>query len=70
MGLDTLSAATGEESTTIEEAYEPYLIQMGFIARTNKGRIAMPRAYEHLGKKLEPNKEKQLKEFSKDKNSL
>ncbi len=70
VGLDTLSAATGEESTTIEEAYEPYLIQMGFIARTNKGRVAMPRAYEHLGKKLEPNKEKQLKEFSKDKNSL
>ena len=66
VGLDTLSAATGEEATTIEEAYEPFLIQQGFIARTSKGRVAMPRAYEHLGKKLEENKEKQLNSLAND----
>lgn len=66
VGLDTLSAATGEEATTIEEAYEPYLIQMGFIARTSKGRVAMPLAYEHLGRKLDASKEKQLNEFTKN----
>ncbi len=66
VGLDTLSAATGEEATTIEEAYEPFLIQQGFIARTSKGRVAMPLAYEHLGRKLEENKEKQLKTLAKD----
>ena len=66
VGLDTLSAATGEEATTIEEALEPFLIQKGFIARTSKGRVAMPLAYEHLGKRLDAEKEKQLREFSKD----
>ena len=66
VGLDTLSAATGEEATTIEEAYEPFLIQQGYIARTSKGRVAMPLAYEHLGRKLEENKEKQLKTLAKD----
>ncbi len=66
VGLDTLSAATGEEATTIEEAYEPYLIQMGFLARTSKGRVAMPLAYQHLGKTLDLEKEKQLKEFTND----
>ncbi len=66
VGLDTLSAATGEEATTIEEAYEPFLIQQGFIARTSKGRVAMPLAYEHLGKKLDENKEQQLQKIAKD----
>ena len=45
VGLDTLSAATGEESNTIEDVYEPYLLQLGFIARTPRGRIALPNAY-------------------------
>ena len=49
VGLDTLSAATGEESNTIEDVYEPYLLQLGFIARTPRGRIAMPQAFTHLG---------------------
>ena len=49
VGLDTLAAATGEEHTTIEDVYEPYLIQLGFISKTPRGRIAMPLAYEHLG---------------------
>jgi Holliday junction DNA helicase RuvB len=47
-GLQTLAAATGEEIATIEEVYEPYLIQLGFLERTPRGRVATPRAYEHL----------------------
>lgn len=66
VGLDTLSAATGEEATTIEEAYEPFLIQQGFIARTSKGRVAMPLAYEHFGRKLDDFKQKQLQKIAKD----
>ena len=49
VGLETLAASIGEDSGTIEEVYEPYLIQIGFIARTPRGRMAMPPAYEHLG---------------------
>ena len=49
VGLDTLAASTGEEATTIEDVYEPYLLQLGFISKTPRGRVAMPRAYEHLG---------------------
>jgi len=48
IGLQTLSAATSEEEGTIEDVYEPYLIQLGFLERTPRGRIATPRAYEHL----------------------
>ena len=48
VGLQNLSVAIGEEAETIEEVYEPYLIQEGFIKRTSKGRIALLRAYEHL----------------------
>ena len=49
VGLDTLSAATGEEAGTIEDVCEPFLIQLGFIARTPRGRIATENAYKHLG---------------------
>ncbi len=49
VGLDTLAASTSEDSETIEDVYEPYLLQLGFIARTPRGRIAMRSAYEHLG---------------------
>ena len=52
VGLDTLASATGENSATIEDVYEPYLIQLGFIARTPRGRVCMPNAYRHLGKPL------------------
>jgi holliday junction DNA helicase RuvB len=52
VGLSTLAVAVGEESDTIEDVYEPYLLQRGFIARTPRGRVAMPRAFAHLG--LEP----------------
>ncbi len=50
VGVDSLAAAVGEESDTIEEVYEPYLLQEGFIARTSRGRVATQRAYSHLGK--------------------
>ncbi len=50
VGVESLAAAIGEERDTIEEVYEPYLLQEGFIARTAKGRIATTRAYNHLGK--------------------
>ncbi|MGN1042183.1 MAG: Holliday junction DNA helicase RuvB C-terminal domain-containing protein, partial [Christensenellales bacterium] len=49
VGLETLAAASGEETNTIEDVYEPYLIQLGFIARTPRGRICTPNAYKHLG---------------------
>ena len=52
VGIDTLAAATAEESDTIMDVYEPYLLQLGFLQRTPRGRIATRRAYEHLG--LEP----------------
>ncbi len=50
VGVDSLAAAVGEESDTIEEVYEPFLLQEGFIARTSRGRVATPRAYSHLGR--------------------
>ncbi|MBQ1950405.1 MAG: Holliday junction branch migration DNA helicase RuvB [Clostridia bacterium] len=53
VGLDTLAAVIGEESVTIEDVYEPYLMQLGFINRTPRGRVVLPAAYKHLG--LEPN---------------
>jgi holliday junction DNA helicase RuvB len=50
VGLTTLAALTGDEATTIEDFYEPYLLQIGFIERTPRGRRATPKAYNHLGK--------------------
>lgn len=50
VGLDTLSAATGEEASTIEDVVEPFLIQLGFISRTPRGRVCTKNAYEHLGR--------------------
>ena len=49
VGLETLAASLGEESVTIEDVCEPYLMQLGFLARTPKGRVLTPTAYEHLG---------------------
>ena len=63
VGLDTLSAATGEESNTIEDVYEPYLIQLGFIARTPRGRVALPNAYKHLDKPINANRQKYIEMF-------
>ena len=60
VGLDTLAAATNEDSNTIEDVYEPYLLQLGFIARTPRGRIVLPNAYKHLGKKISADRQKYL----------
>jgi len=50
VGLNTIAALTGDEATTIEDFYEPYLLQIGFIERTPRGRRVTPRAYKHVGK--------------------
>ena len=60
VGLDTLSAATGEDNATIEDVYEPYLLQLGFIARTPRGRVALSKAYEHLNIPISDEKKKSL----------
>ncbi len=49
VGIEALAATTGEELDTIEDVYEPFLMQLGFISRTPRGRIALPAAYKHLG---------------------
>src|SRR5699024_10451782 len=49
VGLDTIAATIGEESQTIEDVYEPYLLQIGFLQRTSRGRVATAKAYEHFG---------------------
>ena len=51
VGITTIATAVGEETGTIEEVYEPFLIQEGFLQRTPRGREATAKAYEHLGKK-------------------
>ncbi len=52
VGLNTLATSVGEEAETLEDVYEPFLLQLGFLMRTPKGRQATPRAYEHLGLKV------------------
>ncbi|MDE6060354.1 MAG: Holliday junction branch migration DNA helicase RuvB, partial [Clostridia bacterium] len=52
VGLDTLAASTGEEASTIEDVVEPFLIQLGFITRTPRGRMCTKNAYEHLGRQF------------------
>lgn len=54
VGLDTLSAAVGEEAHTVEDVYEPFLIKEGYLKRTPRGRMATGRAYAHLGRKPPP----------------
>ncbi len=49
IGIDTIAASTNEEKRTIEDVYEPYLIQIGFLKRTNRGRVVLEKAYRHLG---------------------
>lgn len=49
VGLDTIAAATGEDATTIEDVYEPYLLQLGLIARTPRGRVVLSAGYAHMG---------------------
>jgi Holliday junction DNA helicase RuvB len=52
VGIETLSAALGEDIRTIEDVYEPYLLQTGFIARTPRGRKVSPAGYKHMGYKI------------------
>ena len=59
-GLDTLAATIGEDANTIEDVYEPYLMQLGFIARTPRGRVLLKKGYEHLGLKMPQAKLQQL----------
>ena len=69
VGLETLSASINEDPNTIEDMYEPYLMQIAFIARTPRGRICLPDAYKHLGRKV-PGYVEQLKmEFGEDSNA-
>ena len=49
VGLETLAASIGEDSGTLEDVYEPYLLQNGFLQRTPRGRVVTPMAYKHLG---------------------
>lgn len=58
VGLETLASTIGEEAVTIEDVYEPYLMQIGFLAKTPRGRVATPLAYKHLGYNI-PNSDNQ-----------
>jgi Holliday junction DNA helicase RuvB len=69
VGIETLSSALGDERETIEDVYEPYLIQEGFLQRTPRGRVASRLAFEHLGKPLIENvRQLPLIEIPKDPN--
>ena len=57
VGVETLAALTAEERSTIEDFYEPYLLQIGFIERTPRGRRATAKAYKHIGKTPEDTSE-------------
>lgn len=59
-GLDTVAATINEDAGTIEDVYEPYLLQLGFIARTPRGRILLKKGYEHIGLKMPKSKAEQL----------
>ncbi len=63
VGLETLAATINEDKNTIEDVYEPYLLQLGFIARTPRGRVCTKKAYEHLGIKMTAKQKKQLSIF-------
>lgn len=67
IGLDTLAASTGEEATTIEDVYEPYLLQIGFIARTPRGRICLAKAYEHFDRVMPDTIKETIKLLKADK---
>lgn len=62
VGLDTLASATAEDPSTIEDVYEPYLLQLGFIMRTPRGRVCLEGAYKHLGLKVPENVAKSVVE--------
>ena len=61
VGLDTIAAALSEDADTIMDVYEPYLLQLGFLERTPRGRVATRRAYEHLGREYQPDESAQAR---------
>ena len=65
-GLDTLAATVNEDVNTIEDVYEPYLLQLGFIARTPRGRICLKGGYEHMGMAIPEKARKQLSLFDEE----
>ncbi|MBQ9756566.1 MAG: Holliday junction branch migration DNA helicase RuvB [Clostridia bacterium] len=67
-GLDTLAATINEDANTIEDVYEPYLLQLGFIARTPRGRVLLKAGYDHVGLKMPKDKEKQYAIYDTDEN--
>lgn len=66
VGLDTLAATINEDVNTIEDVYEPYLLQLGFIARTPRGRICLRSGYEHMGVAMPESVKKQVSMFEED----
>jgi Holliday junction DNA helicase RuvB len=65
-GLETLAATINEDANIIEDMYEPYLLQLGFIARTPRGRIALRGAYEHMGYHIDEEKANAIKLYEKE----
>ncbi len=65
-GLDTLAATINEDGVTIEDVYEPYLLRLGFIGRTPRGRVLLKKGYEHIGLKMPEDKVAQLSMFTSD----
>ena len=61
VGLDTLAATTGEDAVTIEDVYEPYLMQLGFLMRTPRGRVCTPAAWNHMKKNMPATAEAQIR---------
>lgn len=66
VGLETLAATINEDAGTIEDVYEPYLLQLGFIARTPRGRVILRGGYEHLGYTMNERQREQVSMFDKD----
>ena len=62
-GLDTLAATVNEDANTIEDVYEPYLLQLGFVARTPRGRVLLKKGYEHVGLKMPAGKDQDITEI-------
>lgn len=65
-GLDTLAATVNEDANTIEDVYEPYLLQLGFIARTPRGRVLLKKGYEHIGLVMPEERDKQVREMQNE----
>ena len=68
-GLDTLAATINEDGNTIEDVYEPYLLRLGFVARTPRGRVLLKKGYEHIGLKMPEAKAQLYSEYEQNENS-